>query len=278
MLNGREAASRGLTAARDGDTIIARGAFHEAARTFAQARDKLESPLLSGGLAVPGVASNVKAARTLAEIGTDLADAGESVTTAVDPEALEVVDGRLPLEEVVKVTPELRRGSSALTNALAKLDDVRDDPYLAQPVEEAVDKIHAQLAQAEREARHAAAAAQLAPALFGGDGHAPLPARGPEQRRVARHRRLHRQLRRPSRPRTASSRSSELVRTGVWNAALRERAEVTWASANDYRARYTQFLPATTLQNVNLSPDFPLGRRSADERSHRRRGSARSTA
>ncbi|HXY91648.1 MAG TPA: hypothetical protein VEP49_04170, partial [Acidimicrobiia bacterium] len=43
MENGRSAASRGLAAARDGDTVSATAGFHEAALTFAQARDKLDS-------------------------------------------------------------------------------------------------------------------------------------------------------------------------------------------------------------------------------------------
>ncbi len=170
MENGREAASRGLAAARDGDTITATAAFHEAALTFQRARDKLESPLLVGGLVVPFLAPNVRAARTLAEIGTDLANAGESVTIAVDPESLSIVDGRLPLEEVRKLTPKLRAGADVLSSVDRRLDDVRDDPYLAAPVREAVRKVHTQLARADREAQHAAAAAELASAIFGGDG------------------------------------------------------------------------------------------------------------
>src|SRR5215207_3937618 len=122
MQQGRDAASKALTAARDGDTIAAQGAFNEAAREFSQARDKLESPTLSGGMVVPFVASNVRAARTLSQIGSDLASAGETITAAVDPDALQVVDGTLPIDEVRKVTPKLEEGSVALTSALEKLD------------------------------------------------------------------------------------------------------------------------------------------------------------
>ena len=126
--------------------------------------------MLSGGLAIPLLASNVRAARTLADIGADLADAGESVTAAVDPAALEVVDGRLPLEEISRITPKLREGAAALERASRRLDEMQADPYLAAPVREAVDKVHTQLARADREAQHAAFAAKLAPAIFGGEG------------------------------------------------------------------------------------------------------------
>lgn len=49
----------------------------------------------------------------------------------------------------------------------------------------------------------------------------------------------------------------DIIRTGVWNAQLRALPEVTWSAPIDYQRRYAPFHPETTLQNVNLSPDFP---------------------
>jgi hypothetical protein len=57
----------------------------------------------------------------------------------VDPDALEVVGGGLPVEEVVRVTPVHEEGSVALTAAHAELVVVADVPYLVGPVVEAVD-------------------------------------------------------------------------------------------------------------------------------------------
>jgi UDP-N-acetylmuramyl pentapeptide phosphotransferase/UDP-N-acetylglucosamine-1-phosphate transferase len=256
MENGREAASRGLASARDGDAITASASFHEAALTFAQARDKLESPLLSGGLAIPLLAPNVRAARALAEIGTDLADAGESVTLAVDPAALEVVDGRLPLEEVRTILPKLREGARALARANRRLDEVRDDPYLAAPVREALDKVHTQLVRANREAQHAAVAAALAPAIFGGEGprtYLLVVQNNAESRATGGFIGSYGLI-------TAQDGKldvGDLLRTTTWNSTLRNLPDVTFSAPDDYRTRYTQFDPATTLQNVNLSPDFP---------------------
>ncbi|HXY92110.1 MAG TPA: DUF4012 domain-containing protein, partial [Acidimicrobiia bacterium] len=189
-------------------------------------------------------------------IGTDLADAGKSVTAAVDPETLKVVDGRLPLEEVIRLTPKLHQGANALSSALARLDDVRDDPYLAPPVRDAVRKVHTQLAQATREAQHAAAAADLAPAIFGGKGprtYLLVVQNNAESRATggfigsyalitALNGKLH---------------VGDIIRTGEWNNAVREQPDLTLRAPEDYRRRYTQFAPATTLQNINLSPDFP---------------------
>src|SRR5262249_44371076 len=112
----------------------------------------------------------VRAARELSEIGTDLAKAGENVTAAVHPDALELIEGRLPLDEVRRVTPALVSGSAALDRALAKLRDVRGEPYLVSPVRDAIAKVDRELSRAAGEARRAAAAAELAPAMFGGHG------------------------------------------------------------------------------------------------------------
>ena len=210
-----------------------------------------------GSLGVPFVASNVRAARALADIGTDLANAGESLTTAVHPEALEVVGGRLPLDEVTRITPELERGSAALTAALHRLNDVRDDPYLAPPVRDAVNKVHEQLVQAEGEARRAAAAAKLAPAIFGGDGprrYLLVVQNNAESRATGGFIGSYGVI-------TAENGKldvSDLLRTGIWNNAIAVHDPTPpLVAPPDYFRRYNQFSPVTTLQNVNLSPDFP---------------------
>ena len=256
MQQGRDAASKALTAARDGDTITAQGAFNEAAREFTAARDKLESPTLSGGLVVPFVASNVKAARTLADIGSDLATAGETITTAVHPEALQVVDGTLPIGEVREVGPKLEAGSAALTSALGKLDSLVDDPYLLPQVEDAVNKVHKQLAQAEGEARRAAAAAKLAPAIFGGDGprrYLLVVQNNAESRATGGFIGSYALM-------TAENGKvdvGDMIRAGNWNVGVRADPNAKLEAPLDYLRRYTQFSPKTTVQNINMSPDFP---------------------
>ena len=62
MQQGRDAARRGLTAARAGDTITAQGSFQYAATQFAQAHDELSSPVRAGAYAVPFLASNARRA------------------------------------------------------------------------------------------------------------------------------------------------------------------------------------------------------------------------
>jgi UDP-N-acetylmuramyl pentapeptide phosphotransferase/UDP-N-acetylglucosamine-1-phosphate transferase len=255
MDRGRLAASRALTAAREGDPILASGGFRQAALTFARAGDKLDSPWVSGGLAVPGIAPNMRAARELADIGTDLARAGQDVTTAVRPEALEIIGGRVPLEEVRRITPQLDAGSQALERALARIR-VLDDPYLIGPVRDAIDKVEGELAHAVGEARRGVAAAKLGPAVLGGEGirHYLLVVQNNAESRatggfVGSYGLM-----------TAENGKvsiGELQRTAEWNEAMARAGQPAGDAPPDYHARYDQFAPARTLQNVNLSPDFP---------------------
>jgi UDP-N-acetylmuramyl pentapeptide phosphotransferase/UDP-N-acetylglucosamine-1-phosphate transferase len=255
MDRGRAAATRGLSAARDGDPILASGSFRQAALTFTRASDKLDSPFLVGGLAVPGLAPNMRAARELADIGVDLARAAEDVTTAVKPEALEVIGGRVPLDEVRRITPRLEHGSSALARALARIRRL-DDPYLISPIRQAINKVTRELAHANGEAQRGVAAARLAPAVLGGDG--------------VRHYLLVVQNNAESRATggfvgsfglmTAEDGKvsiGRLLRTAAWNEALARAGQPAADAPPDYHERYDQFGPARTLQNVNLSPDFP---------------------
>ena len=257
MQSGRESATRALNAAREGDAITARGSFEQAARAFGDARDKLESPLTSTGLAVPFLASNVRAARTLAEIGTDLANAGESLTAAVEPDALEVVDGRLPVEAVRQVTPEVGGRS-------------RGAGQCPRPPR-----------------RPAIGSVPRGPGARCGrqgvrpTGCVPIGRQRTQQRRPSWRRRS--SAPRATGPtswwsRTTPSRRAtggfigsyalitardgklevgEMQRTRIWNEAIADNADAAYQAPDDYTRRYGQYQPQSTLQNVNLSPDFP---------------------
>jgi UDP-N-acetylmuramyl pentapeptide phosphotransferase/UDP-N-acetylglucosamine-1-phosphate transferase len=255
MNQGREAATRGLSAARDGDSILASGSFRRAALTFERAGNKLDSPWTSGGLAVPGLAPNMRAARELAHIGTDLAQAGEDVTTAVKPEALEIIGGRVPLDEVRRITPKLEAGSRALSEALARIRAV-DDPYLASPVRDAIDKVTRELVSAEGEARRGVAAAKLGPAILGGEGirrYLLVVQNNAESRATGGFVGSFGLM-------TAQDGKvsvGELQRTAAWNDALVRAGQPAGDAPPDYHVRYDQFGPSRALQNVNLSPDFP---------------------
>jgi len=255
MQRGRDAATRALAAARDGDDLGASVAFRQAAAAFDDAHSTLDAPTLAGGLVVPGLAPNLRAARTLAQVGRDLAHAGERVTDAVDPTALQVIDGRLPLDEVRRVTPALEDGARTLEHALASLRSLTD-PYLMPVVTDTLHKIEDQMARSTGEAQRAAAAARLAPAIFGGDGprtyllvvqnNAELRATGGLIGEWGLMTAL-----------DGKVSVGQLQRTAVWNNALSSLPNPTIDAPADYHRRYDRQMPQRALQSVNLSPDFP---------------------
>jgi Protein of unknown function (DUF4012) len=49
----------------------------------------------------------------------------------------------------------------------------------------------------------------------------------------------------------------DVIRTSNWNAAVRADPSAELVAPLDYLRRYTQFSPKTTLENINMSPDFP---------------------
>jgi UDP-N-acetylmuramyl pentapeptide phosphotransferase/UDP-N-acetylglucosamine-1-phosphate transferase/Sec-independent protein translocase protein TatA len=256
MKDGRDAAKAALRATRDGDTEASTTAFREAARAFGEADNTLGSPLAAGGLAVPFLAENVNAVRTLASVGTSLADAGESLSAAVDPDALKVVDGRLPVEEVERITPKLEEAASVLGEAHQRLDALRNAPYLAAPIKDAIDDVYEQLARADREAQRSVAAAKLAPAIFGADGERTyllVVQNNAESRATGGFIGSYALM-------TANNGDlhvGEIIRTRIWNEAVRAKADISFDAPADYRRRYGALGPETNLQNVNFSPDFP---------------------
>jgi hypothetical protein len=256
MQRGRDHATRGLQLARGGKARQAESEFRAATSAFVSARDALDSPWFAAALALPYVASNVRAARVLSEVGVDLASAGASVAAAADPDRLSVVDGRLPLAAVRSLVPRLARGAAALDRAAARLRGLRADPYLAGPVRDVVDKVDRELVRARREVGNASLAASLASAILGGRGDRSylLVMQNPAEDRatggfIGSYS-------------VVTARDGQLsvgpvLRTATWNNTIRAVGDVKLRMPLDYALRYARFQPATNLQNVNLSPDFP---------------------
>lgn len=254
MDRGREAASSALAAARDGDELEAELGFRQASAAFEEAHDRLGGWSISGALAVPGLASNLRAARTLADVGLELARAGERLTFAVDPASLEVIDGRLPLEEVRRVTPALEDGAVTLEEAVVRLRAI-DQPYLIPAITEALGELTSELSQATGEARRGAAAALLAPAIFGADGarnyllvvqnNAELRATGGLIGNWGLITAV-----------DGDVSVGELLEPAEWNAALRAVPDPTLDVPPEYLERYG-FRPEWSMQDANLTQDFP---------------------
>jgi len=251
--NARVLVERALNAARAGDAKTARTQFAAAAGEFEDARDILDNPLMSMGLAIPVVGPNLRAARDIARVGADLARSGEKTAGTVDPDRLHVVDGTVPLAEVQRVTPELQRGARELDQAVRSLDRI-DHTFLLPPVRDGLRKVHHELANASDEADNAVVSARLAPAIFGGQG--------------------------PRRYFLAVQNTAEQRATGGfignWGILTAQDGKVTLdhferisvlnppagadrplTAPDDYLRRYQRFQPSRAWQNINMSPDFP---------------------
>jgi len=256
MQEGRKAAERGLAAARNGDTANAAFAFQLAAQNFDDAADRMNAAVLQPARLIPGLAPNVRAARTLAQVGRDLSRAGAVVSATVVPESLTVVNGQLDLVEVERITPALDKAADTLESSLARVRDVADDPYLLAPVRKAAREVRSQLAQSAGEARRTAVAARLAPAIFGGNHtrrYLLVVQNNAEARATGGFIGSYGII-------TADDGDvsvGKLLRTGTWNASVGRAAGVKLTAPDDYVRRYGQFQPERVLQNVNLSPDFP---------------------
>jgi UDP-N-acetylmuramyl pentapeptide phosphotransferase/UDP-N-acetylglucosamine-1-phosphate transferase len=251
--NARVLVERALDAARAGDAKTARARFGAAAGEFEDARGTLDNPVVSMGLAIPVVGPNLRAARDIARVGSNLARSGEKTAGTVDPDRLHVVDGTVPLAEVQRVTPELQRGARDLQRAVRSLDRI-DHTFLLPPVRDGLRKVDRQLANASSEADNAVVSARLAPAIFGGQGarrYFLAVQNSAEQRATggfvgnwgiltAENGKVH---------------LDHLERISVLNPPPGSDRPLT--APEDYVRRYQQFEPSRAWQNINMSPDFP---------------------
>jgi hypothetical protein len=214
--------------------------------------DRTDGPLTSLGLGVPVLGPHLSAARDLSELGLTLSGTGATVATAVT-QGLSVTGGRVPVDEIARLAPDLARAAGDLRQAQRTTSGIQRSFLLPSLRARLVD-LDARLEQAGGEAELAAQVAEVLPAILGGDG--------------------------PRRYFLAIQNNAELRATGGFignfgelvaeDGRLRlERigrvAELNQGgppvkdlqAPQDYLDRYSRFDVASTWQSVNLSPDLP---------------------
>lgn len=251
-VNASEAA---LRAARQGNDDATDAALGRAQSSFGDARDAARSPLLFPARVTPVLAQHVRTLDRAASAGYVLARQGRDSLAAVAFDRLDVVGGGVDTAALRTLGEAVDKARSAIGVALGQVDEARS-PWLLPPVGKVIDRQHARLRTARADADVAADVAQFVPALLGGET-------GPRRYFLA--------IVTPVESRasgglignfgeieardgglrlTRLGRSLELNRGG-------NRAARTITGPPDYLRRYGQFEPATTWQNVNMSPDFP---------------------
>jgi UDP-N-acetylmuramyl pentapeptide phosphotransferase/UDP-N-acetylglucosamine-1-phosphate transferase len=253
LLDARNAAEAAIVAARGGDSARAVELFGTAETKFRAADTRLGSPLNLPSLAVPVVGSNVHAARRMTEVGIDLSQAGRRLAEQVNADDLRFVDGRVPLETVARIAPELDAAAGVMAASAGAIDAL-DRTFLVGPLDQGVRDLRAELSGAARDATRAATVARVAPAVLGQD----------------RPRRYLLVVQNPAEQRatgglvgnwgilTAADGDVSLEsieRTSSINS--RSGPEKVLDAPADYENRYARFDPMRKFQNVNMTPDFP---------------------
>ncbi|MFA5882565.1 MAG: DUF4012 domain-containing protein [Acidimicrobiia bacterium] len=252
LLIARDAANDAIVAATNGDSQRAEELFAVAEREFAAADRSLGSVVNLPSLVVPVVGSNMHAARELTRVGLNLARAGQDLTQQINSDDLHLVDGRVPLESVARIAPQLSNASEILASSKAAIEDLPRG-YLVGEMKDGIRELTGDLSSASRNAYTAASAARIAPLVLGES--APrrylLVVQNPAELRgtgglvgswgilTAENGKLHLET---------------IDRTTRLNALAGGRK--LHASA-EYVNRYARFDPARNFQNANITPDFP---------------------
>jgi len=254
MLAARDKATQAVQAARDGDSVRAAALFGAAEQDFTSAHDKLGGVATTPSLLVPVLGSNVHAARELSRLGIELSRAGRRLAENVKSDDLRFVDGRVPLENVAAAAPEFDMAAQTLQ---AGEDDLARIPkgFLVGQIHQGIHEVRDDLNRAARDASRASDSARVAPAILG-QGQTRrylLLVQNPAELRgtgglignwgilTATDGKLH---------------LERLERVASLN-ALGKPANRVLHAPQDYVDRYAQFDPVHSLQNANISPDFP---------------------
>jgi len=157
----------------DGETERSTSTVRDLQRHAAAARDATTGVHWTVVGALPWVGPNVRAVQTVADVVDDLATSAlpslVDATSAIDPTTLAPVDGRIDLEPIADVAPQVVAADVAVASArsrLAAIDTSRLVTLVAKPV---VD-LRAQVADVASTTATAARAVQLLPPMLGADG------------------------------------------------------------------------------------------------------------
>jgi UDP-GlcNAc:undecaprenyl-phosphate GlcNAc-1-phosphate transferase len=247
-------AQEAVASARSGDIEGATSLFAQAEKDFASAQSQLDGPLRTLGLAIPGLSSNIRAARVLASTGRELSGAGRAIASSANPEGLAMSNGALDLAALERATGDLREAKRVLTTSTAAVRGI-DEPYLVPQARDAIDRLESELVKADRDATNGLAAAEVAPLLLGKDGE----------------RRYFLAVQNNAEARATGGfignfgeivadggriRVDRFGRIGVLNPAPKDTTPRTLGGPEDFVARYARFGVERTWQNVNVSPDL----------------------
>jgi hypothetical protein len=204
---------------------------------------------------LPLIGHNARAIQAMASAAADVSRQGEDAAAEADVDELTISGGRLDLDRVRSLEQPLVDVAAALERAATRMEAI-ETPWLAAPVAERVDRVESEVADAQPDARLAADAVRVVPAIFGGEGESrwlvafttPVEARG-RSGFVGNYAEL-----------TAVDGNVEMPRFGrideLENGGT-PGPERTLSGPADYVARWSRYSPTTIWRNTTMSPDFP---------------------
>ena len=251
-VDGSRQVRAGLAALEAGDAAAATALFDGASATLGRARDRLDGPLNSLGLLVPGLRANLATSRALVAAGHDVSRAAASLSALAEAPTVPA-GGPAGVAAADRLAP-------ALTEARAVLDRAATDlagynrPYLLPSLSSAVSALRSTVTAAAADAAIAADVARIAPALVGADGprHWFLAVQdNAELRGAGGVVRFWGEV-------SADDGRLRLAHSGPVDQLNGTGPAKTLDAGAEFLERYRQFDPATTWQNANVSPDFAV--------------------
>ena len=250
---GVDAANAGLDAAKKGHTELAAQLFEKSQRSFTDANDTLGAWYSKPVLGVPIAAQQARALARMSDIGVSLATAGASTAKAVDPNATKLANGTVPLDKIAALGAPLTAARASLRAADRRLAGI-DATWLVAPVDDKLTELRDKVAKGARDADTGVQAAKVVPALLGGSGSKRyfVAFQTPAEQRasggiIGNYALI--DFTNGHLTKVVSGRDGDLNTDGA-----RVR---TLTGPADYLARYAQFQPQYTWQNVTMSPDWP---------------------
>jgi len=245
-----EAGSQSL---RSGDEVAATRHLSAADGAFSTGEAWLNRWPLRPLRSAPLLDRQIGAARALLGSGSRIARAGARVTIDADPRAVRVRDGVVDIAAIERLEAPLQVALQELRQAQSELSAARVR-FVAPVLDHRLRRLRTHVAAAIDEGEVAALAARVAPSLFGSSSprryflaiQTPVESRG-SGGMIGNFGELV-----ASRGRLSLER---LGRTRELNLGGQRQRRLT--GPEDYVARYGRFEPASTWQNVTMSPDFP---------------------
>ncbi len=247
---GRIHAERGLSAAEFGDQDQAADELDQSAAGFDQARSRFSAPWTWPARLVPVLGHYATGAAMAADTGYDVAVAGARAARQVPYDELSPRDGHVDVALLRSVGPPVDAAASELERAAARMEAL-DTTWLVPPLTARLDSLRDDLRKTVPEARRAAEAVRLAPALVGGDGtrhYLILFANPAEARPLGGYVGAYGVL-------TAADGKLELTASGR-SADLHLAPGALSPPTTGFEDRYSALQPASHLGNVSASADF----------------------